>query len=180
MVRGWKTLAFVAALVLAAPAAHAEDADTVDIGAFVGEWGGSAIANNRDSLYFGITVRDMDVVIEEAPEGFTITWTTVIRGGGDPENPDVRRKTTTKTYAQEQPGVYRAADAEDPLSGGAYSWARLEGNSLIIYMMGINEGRYAISKYVRTLTGEGMDLEFSLVRDGKAVRKVTGKLVRHE
>lgn len=178
MVWGWKMLAAAAVLLLAPMAAQAED--NVGIGAFEGRWGGSAIANNRDSLYFGITVRDMDVVIDKTDQGFVIEWTTVIRGGGDPDNPDERLKSTTKRYVEEAPGVFRASDAEDPLGGGAYSWARIEGRSLIVYMMGVRDGKYAISKYVRTLTGEGMDLEFSLVRDGENVRKVAGKLVRHE
>ena len=38
-------------------AAAAQD---LSIRAFKGQWGGSAVANNRDSLYFGVTIRDLN------------------------------------------------------------------------------------------------------------------------
>ena len=56
--------------------------------AFFGTFQGSGYAENRDSLYFGTTVRDLDVVIAPAGAGFSVTWTTVIRGGGDPDKPE--------------------------------------------------------------------------------------------
>ena len=66
--------------------------------AFFGTWQGTGIAENADSLFFAVTARDLDVVVEPAGNGFTIEWTAVIRGGGDPNNPDVRRRTSSLVF----------------------------------------------------------------------------------
>ena len=47
------------------------------IKAFYGRWGGSAIAKNSDSIYFGVTIHDLDVTIAGAPNGFNISWPTM-------------------------------------------------------------------------------------------------------
>ena len=55
----WSIVA-VAAWLGVAPATLAEDLRTA---AFFGQWIGSGIAHSQDSLYFGVTVRDLDVRI---------------------------------------------------------------------------------------------------------------------
>ena len=50
-----------------------------------------------------------------------------------------------------------------------------------IYLFAIdNRGVYQLSSYARRVTGSGMDLEFSVIRDGEALRTVTGRLVKHQ
>ena len=51
---------------------------------FFGTFQGSGFAEDNDSIYFGTTVRDLDVIIAPSGGGFNVTWTTIIRGGGDP------------------------------------------------------------------------------------------------
>ena len=46
---------------------------------------GGGIAENDDSIYFGVTARDFDVTIGPAGNGFSVEWTSVIRGGDDPK-----------------------------------------------------------------------------------------------
>ena len=151
------------------------------ITAFYGRWGGSAIAKNSDSIYFGVTIRDLDVTIAGAPNGFNIAWTTVFRRGGTPNKPKIRRKTTRMSFTETTPGVYQAWGASRAGPGGTYSWARYDGKTLHIYMLAIdNSGVYQLSSYARTVTGSGMDLEFSAIRDGEALRSVTGRLVKHQ
>lgn len=150
------------------------------IKAFFGNWGGSAIAKNSDSIYFGVTIRDLDVTIAGAPDGFRIAWTTVFRRGGTPNKPNIRRKTTRLSFAETNPGIYQAKGASRAGPGGTYSWARFDGKTLVVYLFAIdNEGVYQLSRYARTVTGSGMDLEFSAIRDGEALRTVTGRLVKH-
>jgi len=156
-------------------------AQDLSIRAFKGTWGGSAVANNRDSLYFGVTIRDLDVTVTPNPNGFKIGWTTVIRRGGTPSKPKVRRKSVMMKFVNTgKKGVWKLENSGDMLSGNPYGWARMRGRTLTLYLMAIAEdGSYSISRYARTLSGTGMDLEFTALRDGEPSRVVRGKLVRN-
>lgn len=148
--------------------------------AFYGTWTGSGVAENRDSIYFAVTQRDLDVIIKPAGDGFTVTWTTVIRKGGDPAKPNVRQRQQTLTFRPlGKGGVWRAQESGDPLAGQALSWARIEKQTLTVYQMTVlANGAYEIEQYDRTLTGTGMDLRFSMRRDKEPVRTVNAKLVK--
>lgn len=163
-----------------APLANAETKDA-SIKAFVGTYQGSGIANSKDSLYFGITMRDLDVVIRSSGQGgFRVQWTTVLRQGGTPENPKVRRKTSAITFAATtNPRRFMAVDRTDPLSEKGLSWARLKGNTLTVYVLVISAGgKYNLQSYARTISGSGMDLKFVRIKDGERSRAVRGKLVK--
>ena len=157
--------------------ATAQDAP---ISAFFGTWQGAGVAENADSLYFAMTTRDFDVTIAPAGDGFTITWTTVIRGGGDPGNPDVRRRQASLTFEPSgRPGVYEAVGSANPVGGGVLSWARIADTTLSIHQMTLNDsGGFELSTYDRTLTALGMELSFRRLRDGEQIRTVTGRLIK--
>lgn len=148
--------------------------------AFYGTWTGSGVAENRDSTYFAVTQRDLDVIIKPAGDGFTITWTTVIRKGGDPAKPNVRQRQQTLTFHPAgHARVWRAQESGDPMAGQALAWARIEKQTLTVFQMTVlPTGLYEIEQYDRTLTGTGMDLKFSLRRDKEPVRTVNAKLVK--
>ncbi len=166
-----------AILMLGTLAARAAD---LPVSAFFGTWQGSGVAENADSLYFAMTTRDFDVVIEPAGRGFTVTWTTVIRSGGDPNNPDIRRRRASLTFVPaDRPGIYASTESGDPLDGGVLSWARIDGNTLTVNQMALNDsGGFELTTYDRTITGSGMELSFRRLRDGDQVRTVTGRLVK--
>ena len=169
-------LAGVAALV-AAGAARAQD---LDIAAFYGTFQGSGIAENADSLYFGVTVRDLDVVIGPQGDGFFVEWTSIIRGGGDPNNPDVRERTSRMVFtASQRPGIFRGDGATDPLSGDPVAWAYIADATLTVHIMVVDDaGNYLIQTYDRTLGGTGMQLNFASRANGEAVRRVEARLVK--
>ncbi len=148
--------------------------------AFFGTFQGSGFAEDRDSIYFGTTVRDLDVIIAPSGSGFSVTWTTIIRGGGDPSKPNVRRKTQTATFSTtDKASVFRGAPSGDPLAGNPYIWAKIEDNTMTVFIMSINEsGAYNMQSYARTLSGYGMDLVFSRIRDGEPVRTARAKLTK--
>jgi hypothetical protein len=147
---------------------------------FYGTFQGSGFAEDKDSIYFGTTVRDLDVVIAPSGGGFNVTWTTIIRGGGDPSKPNVRRKTQTATFSPtDQSNVFRGAPSGDPLAGNPYVWAKIEDNTMTVFIMTISEsGAYNMQSYARTLSGYGMDLVFSRIRDGEPVRTARAKLTK--
>lgn len=164
-------------LVMATLSARAAD---VPISAFFGTWQGSGVAENADSLYFAMTTRDFDVVVAPDGDGFTITWTTIIRSGGDPNNPDIRRRQATLTFEPaDRAGMFEATDSGNPVDGEVLSWARIVDNTLSVHQMTLNEnGGFELTTYDRTLTGLGMELDFRRIRDGEEVRKVTGRLIK--
>ena len=165
------------ALSLAAPA-QAQDATPK---AFHGVYSGTGIARSKDSFYFGITMRDLDVEIRPADGGgFSVKWTTVLRQGGTPENPDVRKKGTTLTFSPAEGGkLYKGVGRTNAYSEEGLAWARINKRTLTIYIMTISEnGKYNLQSYARTISGRGMDLEFTRIKDGETTRSVKAKLVK--
>lgn len=176
---GSRWLRRLAAALLFVTVALPAGAADLSLETFYGRYQGSGIAENRDSLYFGVTVRDLDVVIGPEGNGFFVEWTSVIRSGGDPANPDIKRRTQRMSFVPAPSGkMYFAKGAQDPTDGG-YVWARIAGQTLTVNVMLIGEdGGYAIQTYDRTLSGTGMTLKFVAVADGEQLREVSARLVK--
>lgn len=152
----------------------------LDIKAFHGKFEGGGVAQNEDSLYFGVTARDFDVEIGPDGDGFKLTWMSVIRSGGTPGTPNARRKSSSLTFRPtDRPRVWRAATSGDPVTGGQAAWARISENTLTVYLMVVrDDGAYELQQYDRTLGARGMELVFTRLRDGEKVRTVKGLLVK--
>ncbi|MEO8558980.1 MAG: hypothetical protein ABI439_07950 [Rhodospirillales bacterium] len=160
-------------------AVHVAQAADARIGAFAGSYQGSGVADGRDSVYFTITARDLDVSIKvEGGGNFTVSWTTVIQNGGPSARP--QRKTESVSLAvvdPKRPNVFRAVTPGDPMAGQPYYWARIAGQTLTVYALTVApSGVYDLTSWSRTLTPAGMDLVFRRQRDGEALRVVKGKL----
>ncbi|MGE0254308.1 MAG: hypothetical protein AB7N54_08390 [Alphaproteobacteria bacterium] len=164
-------------LLVAAPAPVS--AQQLGIAAFYGRFQGSGVAENADSLYFGVTVRDFDVAIGADGAGFYVEWTTVIRGGGDPAKPEIRRRTDRMVFAPAgNANVWHATPPGNPWGDGI-AWAKLDKQTLTVTVMRVTEdGGWTVQSYARTLTGTGMELDFFVVHDGEAQRHVKGRLVK--
>ena len=158
-----------------APAAFAQDAKLAD---FAGAYQGGGVAEGRDNVYFTVTARDLDVAIRTRDGGFDLTWTTISHRN-QREGRTTRKTETISFVGTERPNVFRAAEPVEPLDGEAYYWARIAGRTLTVYAMTIaGNGAYELTSWARTLTASGMELTFSRLSDGDAVRTVRGKLVR--
>ena len=173
------SLRWIVLLLWLLPAAEVA-AQNRTIDSFVGQWQGSGISKTSESLYFGETVRDFDVDIRRQGAGFAIKWTTVLRQGGDPDKPDVRRRSAEKSFQPSANGRYFVASSlPDPLSGQDYAWARLEGATLTVYILTVDEGGlFNMQIYERTLLAPGMVLKFTRVRGSEPTRTVEGRLVK--
>jgi hypothetical protein len=166
-----------------AAATVAQGAEPLPIKAFFGTFQGGGVAENRDSVYFQTTARDFDVTIGPAADGFRIQWTTVLRRGGTPSKPEVRRNMTAKIIAATgRQGVYRCTDSGDPLeTKQTLCWARIEDRTLSVFNMDIDDaGNYTLQQWDRTLSGTGMKMVFTSLRNGEDQRRVTGHLVKTE
>lgn len=168
---------FAIALLLGPTRGHAEN---LPVEAFYGHYQGSGVAENSDSLFFGVTVRDLDVRIAPEAPGFSVEWTSVIRGGGDPDKPDVRKRTQTMSFLPTgTPGVFDAVGATDPRSADGLGWASIQDRTMSVHVMRITAaGGYVIQTYNRTLDGTGMQLKFVNVADGEPSREVDARLVK--
>jgi len=176
-----KRIIILAATLLAMIPVAVQAAADLPISAYFGKFSGGGVAQNRDSIYFAVTARDFDITISPARgNGFRIDWTSVIRHGGTPKQPEIRRKASSKTLTgTATPGVFRGTATGNPLDGGEMCWARIRGNTLTIFLMTVSKGgNYELQQYDRTLSGTGMKLVFRSMRDGETVRTVTGRLVK--
>jgi hypothetical protein len=173
------TTALIAAAAIALGGASASAQQALRPQAFFGTWSGGGVAENRDSITFPQTARDTDVTIAAAGNGFAVTWTSVIRGGGDPRAPNERRVTTSRTFVPSGTNVWRCAESGDPTAGKEACWARIRGQTLTVYQMAMMEdGGYIVQQYDRTLSGTGMDLRYTQLRGQHNVRVVAAKLVK--
>ena len=56
------------------------------------------------------------------------------------------------------------------------TWARLQGNALIVYRMEVDEnGVVELHVYQRMLTAKGLELFFTAARDNRQIRSVRGR-----
>ena len=176
-----KTLYFLTCVLGALCCMTAQTAaKNLPIAAFYGNFAGGGIAHNSDSEYFAMTTRNFDVVIRPEGGAVRIDWTSVIRGGGDPLNPKIRRKTSSKLLqATGAPNVFHGSKSGNPLKGEELCWARIDGNTLTVFLMTVSKsGIYELQQYDRTLSGTGMKLLFRSWRDGDRLRSVSGRLVK--
>jgi len=170
------------AAIATAPAAAQDDAETVEtvpLERFFGSWAGEGVSEGEDEMFLSLSAQDLDVTIGDAGDGFRVEWTTVFRTGS-PDDPQIRRRSATLTFEPtDREGVWEAESSENPLEGGTLSWARLEGATLSVYQLVLNDaGGYDLTSYARTLDGEAMALVFTRLRDGAPIRHVRGRLTR--
>lgn len=170
--------AIVAVALLVVAVAPNAMAQTLPVDAFYGHFQGSGIAENEDSLYFGVTVRDLDVRIGPEAGGFYVEWTSVIRGGGDPNNPDVRKRSQRVSFSPSSKANVFTSKSNNPMNG-ALIWARIKDRTLTVNVMRVSDtGSYTVQTYDRTVSGTGMILNFVNTKDGEPRRQVEARLVK--
>lgn len=172
-------------LALAAPAARA----AVSLEPFFGTYVG--VAEVKDSRNDGAVLqRDMDIVIEPHKQGgFRIHWVNVSLVDGKRAAPGVERRVQTVLFepAQDRSFFVEVAEASpfrergemQPMRGDPVRWASLDEQGLHVYsFMVLEDGRYELQIYDRTLTDIGLDIRFQRIVDGELVREVTGTTAR--
>lgn len=177
-------LPIVAVLWLAAT--HVAVAQGRAIEDFYGSYAGQSISGDDARL----SHRDLSVTIaplekkKKQKKGFSIEWTTVVHKDGAES-----RKTYKVEFGRSgRPGIYQSASRKDlfgravphdPMHDEPYIWSRIRGATLTVYAMHVlDDGGYEMQVYDRTLTEAGMDLTFSRQREGRELKKLSGKLTR--
>lgn len=171
----------LSAAVLAVFAILCATAHAATIEDFYGTYAGETIGNNDE----GLTKRDLGLTIRPSDDGFNITWTTVTRDAAG----ESKRKTYSIDFdATRKPNIFSSAMRKDmfgnrvpldPLKGDPFVWATIRDQTLVVYSLLLTEdGGYEMQTYERTLSLEGLHLEFSRIREGLHLKYITGTLVR--
>lgn len=160
------------AWLLVSPASAGQE----ELKPFVGTWGGSAVAKNRDSKYFGVGTRASSITIAAEGDGFVIKWTTS-KGGNT-----AKAKTATLHFVPAaRKNVYKATVSGEPADGKPYIWASVENKTMTLYILAVNaKGGYDLSIYERKVDGGEMEIRFRRLRDGAPMRIVAGTLKRQK
>ena len=153
------------------------------IDAFAGSYAGSATltVDGKEER------REMRTTIGATDAAFFVRWTSVtLKDGGQSKE---------KTYEvafipSPRPNIFGSAMKNnvfgkpvplDPLAGEPFVWARLEGPTLSVFSLGINEaGEYELQEFHRTLADGGLDLVFLRVMDGTPQKEIRTFLARQD
>lgn len=156
-------------------------AETAAIKPFLGQFAGTAVMKNRDAVFFGTIARDLDTRIVETADGFRVTWVTRQADDNATAERGKRRprESTFDFVPAGRANIFKAVQSGDIAAGQPYAWARIEGRSLIVYVMEVlADGTPSTATYTRTVAGDEMTLTFMSSKAGEPVRVVSGKLKR--
>ena len=176
------------AAAAAAAAVLAVAATAADLRPFFGAYVGRAVESGPGGR--AGEERDIDLVIRPGDAGeLVIGWTNVTLVGGRRDVPGVKRRVDEVRLAPvPNRDLYLARAAydpfserhtPDPLAGDPLRWAAVEGDAIRTYSLAIlDDGGYELQTYARSLTPDGVALDWRRVVDGELVRRMTGHAVR--
>ena len=109
--------------------------------------------------------------------GFEIVWATLKRKGSDRNSLESEASKHRAFFRpSDKPGVFLGVDNGTLFDAGPVTWARLQGNTLIVYRMEVDEnGVVELHVYQRMLTAKGLELFFTAARDNRQIRSVRGR-----
>jgi hypothetical protein len=172
------------ALALAAPAGARAAGLEPFFGTYVG------VAEVEDLAKGDVRQRDMDITIEPYKAGgFKIQWVNVTLVDGKRAVPGVERRVQTVLFEPAEHRGFFVEVAEDnpfrereetrPMRGDPVRWASLDDKGLHVYsFVVLEDGRYELQVYDRTLTDIGLDIRFQRIVDDEVVREITGSTAR--
>lgn len=167
--------AFSLLLALYGPA-FAENFAIADFyGTFEGE--GSTLSEEGTT---GPNDRVAYVEIAAVEDGFSVAWTTLMLNEPQPSLTEGRVKTAELIFKPAGENVWHSTKNGKPGDGKPWSWARLDGDTLIITTLLLRaNGTYDITSYERTLKSKDlMELRFTRFKDGDITRRVKADLAR--
>jgi hypothetical protein len=186
--RAQRSARFLGPFALALVMACANSASGASLDPFFGSYVGVAKVENLEDGE--VRRRDMDIVIEPYKHGgFRIHWVNVTLVDGQRAVLGVERRVQTVLFepAEERDffvevqegNPFRERDETQPMRGDPVRWASLDDQGLHVYsFLVLEDGRYELQIYDRTLTDVGIDIRFQRIIDGAVVRRITGTTAR--
>jgi hypothetical protein len=175
-------------LALAMACALASGAKGASLEPFFGSYVGVAEMENLQNG--DVRRRDMDIVIEPYKQGgFKIHWVNVTLVDGQRAAPGVERRVQTVLFEPaedrgffvevQQDNPFRERAETRPMRGDPVRWASLDDQGLHVYaFLVLEDGRYDLQVYDRSLTDIGVDIRFQRIVDGAVVRRILGTTAR--
>lgn len=127
------------------------------------------------------TERDLRLTIGPLEGGgFEIVWSTVKQKGSKPGSlVSEESEHTAQFRPSDKPGVFLGVNSGTLFGEAPITWARLEGDALVVYSMDVDESGVAeLHVYQRMLTAKGLELFFTATRDNIETRSVRGSYRR--
>lgn len=153
-------------------------AGTMSIGDFVGHFRGEAQVQAGDRFFIQ-QLRDTEVDLRAEPDGFRLSWTTVIHYDKATSSKVRRRNAEMRFIAGPIANQFRTAELLEPFAEKPFAWAYIDGNTLVVHVLSIlGDGNYELQTYERSVSGNTMTLHFSRVFPGRPELVVSGKLTR--
>ncbi|UCH17389.1 MAG: hypothetical protein JSW36_17205 [Burkholderiales bacterium] len=148
---------------------------------FVGRYAGQAEFTEAGAQI----KRDLGVTISKRKDGFTVNWkASTSRPSGKVKIAEhsvdfVPTKRPNVFMSAMKTNVFGGQVPLDPMQGHPYVWARIDGDTLTVYALYINDdGGYEFQIFDRTLDPKGLKLKFERIRDGERLRAIDTLLVR--
>jgi hypothetical protein len=174
-------------LLVLGTAALAPDAKSASLEPFFGSYVGVAEVEGVDGE---VQSRDMDIVIEPYKQGgFKVQWVNVTLVDGQRAAPGVERRIQTVLFQPaedrgffvevQEDNPFRERGETRPMRGDPVRWASLDDQGLHVYaFLVLEDGRYELQVYDRSLTDMGIDISFQRIVDGEVMRRITGTTAR--
>jgi hypothetical protein len=142
---------------------------------FYGRWVGTGQSTTGVAKPVAEQARDSEVIVEQAADGFRISWTTMSSAVSDLSKSRV--KTSTLTFKRgKKPGLFIDVKSGYALEDGKKTtWARLSGDTLSISQLVIGEdGQWDVTVYDRSIKGaDDMSLAFTRITNGSIARQAS-------
>lgn len=156
-------------------------ADHTPFEKFYGDYAGET-AYDVDGIEYK---RDLSASIKALKDGFNVAWkTTTHKPGSKPKE----KSYSIDFVSTDREHVYSSAmkadlfggrEALDPMKGDPYVWAKVNGRTLTIFALLVtDDGGYEMLVYKRTLTADGLELDFTRLRDNEPLRSINATLIK--
>lgn len=186
MVRRWPGAALLLLLfaaLAAAPPPRAAAQNAASIADFAGTWRGVEVAEVGGDSPPAVTPADLGLTVAPEQRGFRLNW----------KRPDGER--VEAAFAPtDRPGVFDVQPSTNPLLGLFFSpatgnplegetllWSRLEGRTLVLYSLQLDQGGgFTLHRAAWTLQDDGrhLALDYSRLAEGPTKAIVAARLER--
>lgn len=124
--------------------------------------------------------RDLSVTISPQKDGFLVEWRAQAGGQAEVFSVPFRATRRKNIYASAmRRDLFGNPVSMNPIEGQPFIWATLAGDTLIVHVSRITDsGAQELEIYKRTLVAQGMDVEFTQLRDAEPIERIRGTLKR--
>ena len=180
--RRWLGATLLVGAFAAAGAPLIRAAEAATVADFAGRWRGVEVTEGagRDAP-LGVEPGDLDVTVAPDKDGFRVSWTTPDGDRVEAAFAPTDRPGVFVVRPSSNPlfGLFSSPETGNPLQGERLLWSRLEGDTLVVYNLSLDDsGDFRLNRYAWTLADGGLTLDFSRLSQGPTKQTLSGRLER--